>query len=51
VNDRLGEYPYLYLDAYYEQVREDGQVCHLAVLVTVGINRAGKRDFWAFLSR
>jgi len=40
----LGEYPYLYLDAYYEQVREDGQVRHLAVLVAVGINRAGKRE-------
>jgi transposase-like protein len=41
---RLGEYPYLYLDAYYEQVREDGQVRHLAVLVAVGVNRGGKRD-------
>jgi len=40
----LGEYPYLYLDAYYEQVREDGQVRHLAVLVAAGVNRAGKRD-------
>jgi putative transposase len=40
----LSEYPYLYLDAYYEQVREDGQVRHLAVLVAVGVNRAGKRD-------
>ena len=40
----LGEYPYLYLDAYYEQVREDGQVRHLAILVAVGVNRAGKRD-------
>jgi putative transposase len=40
----LGEYPYLYVDAYYEQVREDGQVRHLAVLVAVGVNRAGKRD-------
>lgn len=40
----LGEYPYLYLDAYYEQVREDGQVRHLAVLVAVGVKRAGKRD-------
>lgn len=40
----LGEYPYLYLDAYYEQVREDGQVRHLAVLVAVGVNLAGKRD-------
>jgi len=40
----LDEYPYLYLDAYYEQVREDGQVRHLAVLVAVGVNCAGKRD-------
>jgi transposase-like protein len=31
----LGEYPYLFMDAYYEQVREDGQVRHLAVLLSV----------------
>jgi transposase-like protein len=43
-NRPLGEYPYLFLDAYYEQVREDGQVRHLAVLVAVGVNRAGKRE-------
>ena len=40
----LGEYPYLYLDAYYEQVREDGQVRHLAVLVATGVNCDGKRE-------
>lgn len=40
----LKEYPFLFLDAYYEQVREDGQVRHLAVLVAVGINPAGKRE-------
>jgi transposase-like protein len=40
----LGEYPFLFLDAYYEQVREDGQVCHLAVLVAVGVTPAGKRE-------
>lgn len=40
----LGEYPYLFLDAYYEQVREDGQVRHLAVLTAVGVNLAGKRE-------
>jgi len=34
----------LFLDAYYEQVREDGQVRHLAVLTVVGINRDGKRE-------
>ena len=40
----LSEYPYLFLDAYYEQVREDGQVRHLAVLVAVGVTPAGKRE-------
>jgi putative transposase len=40
----LGEYPFLFLDAYYEQVREDGHVCDLAVLSAVGINSAGKRE-------
>jgi putative transposase len=40
----LGEYPYVFLDAYYEQVREDGQVRNLAVLTAVGINLAGKRE-------
>lgn len=40
----LGEYPFLFLDAYYEQVREDGQVRHLAILVAVGVTPAGKRE-------
>ena len=40
----LGEYPYLFADAYYEQVREDGQVRHLAVLIAVGITPTGKRE-------
>jgi transposase-like protein len=40
----LGEYPFLFLDAYYEQVREDGQVRHLAILVAVGITPSGKRE-------
>jgi putative transposase len=40
----LGEYPFLFLDAYYEQVREDGQVRDLAVLETVGVNLQGKRE-------
>jgi len=43
-NRALGEYVYLFLDAYYEQVREDGQVRHLAVLVAVGVNPDGKRE-------
>jgi putative transposase len=40
----LGEHPFLFLDAYYEQVREDGQVRHLAILVAVGVTPAGKRE-------
>lgn len=40
----LGEYPYLFLDAYYEQVREDGQVRNMAVLVAVGVTPQGKRE-------
>jgi putative transposase len=40
----LGEYSFLFLDAYYEQVREDGQVRHLAVLVAVGVTPTGKRE-------
>jgi len=40
----LGEYPFLFLDAYYEQVREDAQVRHLAILTAVAINPQGKRE-------
>jgi transposase-like protein len=43
-NRPLGEYLYLFVDAYYEQVREDGQVRNLAVLSAVGVNPAGKRE-------
>src|SRR5258708_26357699 len=40
-NRPLGEYLYVFFDAYYEQVREDGQVRHLAVLVAGGGNIFG----------
>ena len=43
-NRPLSEYRYLYLDACYEQVREDGHVRDLAILVAVGVNVAGKRE-------
>jgi putative transposase len=43
-NRPLGEYVYLLIDAYYEQVREDGQVRNLAILSAIGINRDGKRE-------
>ena len=40
----LGEYVYLYLDARYEKVRQDGQVRDAAVLIAAGVNWDGKRD-------
>jgi putative transposase len=40
----LAECPYLYLDARYEQVRVDGQVRDVAVLVAVGVGTDGKRQ-------
>lgn len=41
---RLGRYKYLYLDARYEKVRQDGLVRDAAVLIAVGVNLAGKRE-------
>lgn len=40
----LGQYRYLYVDARYEKVRQDGQVRDAAVLIAVGVNEAGKRE-------
>jgi len=39
----LGEYLYLYLDARYEKVRQDGQIRDAAVLVAIGVDLLGKR--------
>ena len=40
----LGRYHYLYLDARYEKVRQDGQVRDAAFLIAVGVNEEGKRE-------
>jgi putative transposase len=40
-------YPYLVLDARYEQVREDGAVRRQAVLIAMGINGEGRRNVLA----
>jgi putative transposase len=40
----LGQMKYLYLDARYEKVRQDGQVRNSAVLLAVGVNEDGKRE-------
>ena len=39
----LGEIAYLYLDARYEKVRQDGQVRDAAVLIGVGVGPDGRR--------
>lgn len=39
----LGRSPYLWLDAHYEKVRQDGQVRDAAVLKAVGLTEEGKR--------
>ncbi len=40
----LGTFPYLYLDARYEKVRQDGQVRDAAVLIATGVAPTGKRQ-------
>ena len=40
----LGPCRYLYLDAHYEKVRQDGQVQDAAVLKAMGVNAEGKRE-------
>jgi putative transposase len=40
----LAEYRYVYLDARYEKVRQEGQVRDAAVLLASGVNAAGKRE-------
>lgn len=40
----LSEIRYLFLDARYEKVRQDGQICDLAVLTAMGIEPQGKRQ-------
>lgn len=41
---KLGCYPYLFLDARYEKVRQGNQVLDAAVLIAAGIDRHGKRE-------
>ena len=47
-NRRLGYYPYLYLDARYERVREGGFTRDCAVLIAIGINGDGNREVIGF---
>lgn len=42
-NRPLGEIVYLFLDARYEKVRQDGQIRDAAVLIAGGVDRQGQR--------
>ena len=42
-NRSLGEFVYVYLDALYEKVRQDGEVRDAAVLIAVGVDQKGRR--------
>jgi putative transposase len=43
-NRPLGEFPYVFLDARYEKVRQDGQVRDAAILFAVGVDLKGERQ-------
>ena len=37
-------YPYLFVDALYEKIREDSEVGNQAVIVAIGVNESGERE-------
>jgi putative transposase len=43
-NGPLGEFPYVFLGARYEKVRQSGQVREAAILFAVGVDLEGKRQ-------
>ena len=43
-NGPLGEFPYVFLDARYEKIRQSGQVREAAILFAVGVDLEGKRQ-------
>ena len=48
-NRPLGMIPYVYLDARYEKVRQDGQIRDAAILIASGVDLARKTpDFGRF---
>ena len=42
------EYPYLYLDATFPKIREDGSICSMGLLVAIAVNRNGDREVLGF---
>lgn len=41
---KLGSMQVVWLDAQYQKIRKDGQVCDRAILVAVGLNEKGQRE-------
>lgn len=39
-----GQYPYLWLDATYLKVRQDGRIVSMAVVIAIGVNAEGRRE-------
>ena len=39
-----GDWPYLWIDATYVKVRQDGRIVSVAVIVAVGVNSDGRRE-------
>ncbi len=44
LDEELGEYPIVYLDAHYEKVRRGGRVQDVAILKAIAANRFGTRE-------
>jgi putative transposase len=39
-----GDWPYLWIDATYLKVRQNGRIVSVAVIVAVGVNGEGRRE-------
>lgn len=39
-----GDWPYLWIDATYVKVRQNGRIVSVAVIIAVGVNSAGRRE-------
>ncbi len=40
----VGPYPYVWLDATYLKVRQDGRIVAMAVVIAIGVNAEGRRE-------
>jgi putative transposase len=45
-----GDWPYLWIDATYVKVRQNGRIVSVAVIVAVGVNGEGRREVLAWTS-